>query len=123
MKTKSFTLVQLFSIVDGRLSTSMDDVYDILNHITGDNLMTHHLPVAMKFVSEILKPSWFYDARKDIDAAIAQIGTSEFKPLIDHLERNNKDYLVTCAKDDTEPHHFEKFFHDYMMENSLLKGN
>jgi len=94
MKTKNFTLVQLFSIVDGRLSTSMDDVYNILNHIIGDNLMTHHLPVASRFVSEVLRPQWFVDARKDIDDAVAEIGTSEFKPLISYLKKITRIILL-----------------------------
>lgn len=31
--TKQFTLLQLFPVVDGRLASTMDDVYDVLNHV------------------------------------------------------------------------------------------
>ena len=63
--TKKFTLLQLFSLVDGRLSTSMEDVYDMLNHIIDDNLMTHHLPVAMNYLEE-KNPKWFQQCKKRI---------------------------------------------------------
>lgn len=42
-----FTTKQLFSLVDGRLSTKMEDVYDMLDTASGSNLMTHHLPPGM----------------------------------------------------------------------------
>lgn len=32
----------------GRLITSMDDVYLVMNHMTGDNLYTHQLPRALR---------------------------------------------------------------------------
>jgi hypothetical protein len=45
--TKQFNLLQLFSLVDGRLSTSMNDVYTMLNHICDADLMTHNLSKAL----------------------------------------------------------------------------
>lgn len=63
--TKTFTLLQLFNIIDGRLVTSMDDVYDILGHIVGGDLMTHQLPVAMDFLRE-KNPLWFKDLTKKL---------------------------------------------------------
>jgi len=55
---KSFKLSQLFSIVDGRLFSTIDDVYDILNHVFQQEFMTHHLPTAYKYLKEH-KPDWF----------------------------------------------------------------
>lgn len=48
-KTRKFTLLQLFSIVDGRLSTAgMDSVYDILGYVSGyQQPFTHQLPGLM----------------------------------------------------------------------------
>jgi len=60
-----FTRKQLFAIVDGRLSTGMGDVYKILNHLTGENLYTHHLPVAMQFIS-MKNPDWFLEQQKSL---------------------------------------------------------
>ena len=43
-----FELGQILSVTTGRLLCEIDDLYDILNFMTGDNLMTHQLPRAMK---------------------------------------------------------------------------
>jgi hypothetical protein len=75
--TKQFTATQLFSLVDGRLSTSMDDVYNMLNHIHGGNLFTHQLPTAMDGLRK-RNPQWFQNIKdkykewgctKDVDFA------------------------------------------------------
>jgi hypothetical protein len=52
--TKTFTLAAVLTITTGRLVSSMDDVYEILNHITGDNLFTHVLPRALRFAAPLL---------------------------------------------------------------------
>ncbi len=46
--TKTFHLGDILSITTGRLVSPrhIDGVYDILNWMTGDNLMTHQLPRA-----------------------------------------------------------------------------
>ena len=45
---KKFHLGDVLSITTGRLVSprGIDGVYDILNHMTGDNLFTHQLPRA-----------------------------------------------------------------------------
>jgi hypothetical protein len=45
---REFDLADILSITTGRLLSRrhIDGVYDILNHLTGDNLMTHQLPRA-----------------------------------------------------------------------------
>lgn len=52
--TKAFSLGQILSITTGRLCCDMGGIYDILNHITGDNLFTHVLPRASKFAKPML---------------------------------------------------------------------
>jgi hypothetical protein len=52
---KLFTLGQVLSASTGRLLCPIGGVYEILNHITGDNLFTHALPRAFKFASPLLK--------------------------------------------------------------------
>ena len=39
------SLKKAFTILDGRLSTKMDDVYEMLNFIFSENLYTHQIPV------------------------------------------------------------------------------
>ncbi len=48
MPTRDFPLADILSITTGRLLSHdhIDGVYRILNHLTGDNLMTHQLPRA-----------------------------------------------------------------------------
>lgn len=45
---KTFTLGEVLSITTGKLLCDMDGVYEILNHLTGDNLYTHQLPRASR---------------------------------------------------------------------------
>jgi hypothetical protein len=47
-ETRTFPLADILSITTGRLLSRrhMDGIYDILNFMTGDNLMTHQLPRA-----------------------------------------------------------------------------
>ena len=52
--TKPFTLGQILSITTGRLCCDMDGVYDILNHVTGDDLFTHVLPRASRFARPLI---------------------------------------------------------------------
>lgn len=51
---KSYHLTAILNITTGRLLSSMYDIYDVLNHITGDNLFTHQLPRACRFAAPIL---------------------------------------------------------------------
>lgn len=112
---KSFTLLQLFSIVDGRLSTEMGDVYEILNHLTDDSLMTHHLPVAMKYVED-KNPQWFQQAAIRINAIKAVSGNT-FETLIDLIkDKYNEDIEVPQLKDEFDTSDFIQ----YMLDNSLL---
>jgi len=52
--TKSFTIGAVLSVTTGRLVCDIGDVYDILNHITGDNLFTHVLPRACRFAEPLI---------------------------------------------------------------------
>ena len=44
----------MLSITTSRLCCDMGGVYEILNHITGDNLFTHVLPRACRFAAPLL---------------------------------------------------------------------
>jgi len=43
---KTFKLEVVLSAIDGKLLCTMDEVYEILNFLTGDELFTHQLPRA-----------------------------------------------------------------------------
>lgn len=111
---KEFTLKQLFSVVDGRLSTKVYDVYDILNNATGENLMTHHLPTAMKYIA-IKKPEWYQKAHSKIEEIKNKIG-DDFDSLMNYLDENcNEKYSVGKMAEEQMNN-----FVEYMVENSLL---
>ncbi len=47
-ETRAFSLGQVLSITTDRLCCDIGGVYEILNFMTRDNLMTHQLPRAMR---------------------------------------------------------------------------
>lgn len=62
MNTKPFSLRAILSVTTERLLTKpkgerdngIGDLYEILNHITGDNLFTHVLPRAGRFAKPLI---------------------------------------------------------------------
>ena len=97
--TKSFTFLQLFSLTDGRLSTEMGDIYDMLNHITGQNLMTHSLPAAFDTLKKA-NPAWFTELKEKLAEIKKEAGTDEFKPLIKLItEKYNASYEIPQLSD------------------------
>jgi hypothetical protein len=110
---KKFKLLQLFSILDGRLSTKMEDVYDMLNHITGESLMTHHLPTAMKFLKE-KNPVWFQEGKKTL-AKMGITKETEFQYVMSKL-KTDKTVIEVPKMSDEEL----KDFGQFMIDNSLL---
>lgn len=114
---KSFTLWQLFSVVDGRLSTRIEDVYQILDHVCDDSLMTHHLPVAMRYLAE-KNPEWFQDAKSRIDPILLSIGSNQWEVIAKSFpfRVDNIDVLVPQLKDEFDVSDYG----DFMVNNSLL---
>lgn len=61
----NFPLSVVLSATTGRLLCSIDQVYKILNQVTGDNLFTHVLPRAFKFASPLIKQQYPELAKAD----------------------------------------------------------
>lgn len=117
---KTFTTLQLFSLVDGRLSTNMDDVYDMLNHICDDDLRTHHLPIALKYVKS-KAPHWYLEQKADLNAFKASFihknnSAPEFKDYIIYLKKEDKTINIPQLKDEFDISDFG----EYMIDNSIL---
>ena len=100
MKQNEFTLKQMFSIVDGRLSTGMDDVYKILSIAAGETLMTTALPIVMTVIAR-KQPKWYIDALNDLDAIKVKIG-NDFDAIMKHLDTVNNTYEVSALNDKTK---------------------
>jgi hypothetical protein len=112
--TKQFTLKQLYSLVDGRLSTNMDDVYDMLNHICNDSLRTHEVPPAMKYL-RMKNPKWM----AGVEMALRNVGAGrdvEFKEAMIVFEKHNPMYEIPQLQDEFNT----SDYNDYMTKNSIL---
>src|SRR5574344_113500 len=47
-----FDLGAILNITTARLYTNMNDIYDVLNYLTGDNLFTHQIPRVMEYAQD-----------------------------------------------------------------------
>lgn len=108
--TKKFSTLQLFSLVDGRMSTKVEDIYDMLNHICDTNLMIHHLSVAYKYLKE-KNPKWFQEQKQRLEAIKAGINSNTFETVIGAIkDKYNDDVDVPQLKDEFDTSDFG----DYM---------
>ena len=85
---KYFSLKQIFSIVDGRLSTSISDIQEILGVYCGRSVFTHEIPELIDEVKSA-KPDWYIQAKGLIDYVKWRNYTDNFVKLMDIL---NKDF-------------------------------
>ena len=82
-----FPLKQLFSIVDGRLSTSISDIQGILGVYYGRSVFTHELPELIDEV-EAAKPDWYMQAKGLADYIKWRKHTEDFVKLMDILDKD-----------------------------------
>ena len=82
-----FPLKHLFSIVDGRLSTSISDIQSIFGVYCGRSVFTHELP---ELIDEIksAKPDWYMQAKGLIDYIKWRNYTDDFVKLMDILDKD-----------------------------------
>jgi hypothetical protein len=71
----------------------MDDVYEMLNFVSGESLMTHQLPHAMEKVRSV-NPKWFSDGVNTLSAIKEKVGTNDFKALIAYIKENPPENIV-----------------------------
>ncbi len=72
MKKRTFEIETVLTITTGRLVCPIGDVYDILNFLTRDNLMTHQLPRAGRECAPWLL-RWFPDLGKVTTGLLDQL--------------------------------------------------
>ena len=82
-----FPLKHLFSIVDGRLSTSVSDIQSIFGVYCGRSVFTHEIP---ELIDEIksAKPDWYRQAKGLIDYIKWRHYTDDFVKLMDILDKD-----------------------------------
>jgi hypothetical protein len=93
------SLEKAFSILDGRLSTKIEHVYEMLNYIFDTSFFTHELPTAMRKLQEV-NPDWFAAGIAQLEEIRSIIGTNDFKPLINYIKENysSSDYDIELIK-------------------------
>lgn len=95
------SLKKAFSILDGRLSTDIGDVYEMLNYIFDDNFMTHQLPSAMRKLNEI-NPEWFQNAKNILNDVKRTNNTDDFKELMELIDKGFPTYKIELGKVDAK---------------------
>ena len=82
-----FPLKHLFSIVDGRLSTSISDIQSIFLVYLGRSVFTHEIPELIDEVKHA-KPDWYMQAKGLIDYIKWRNYTDDFGKLMDILDKD-----------------------------------
>lgn len=96
MQKRVFKLEEVISAVRGVLLCDIGQIYEVLNFLTGDDLMTHQLPRAGKDV----QPSVFaqHPFLKDLD--LSRINKDTWKQELDLLKKEWPNELeLTPMKD------------------------
>lgn len=73
----------------GRLITSMDDVYLVMCHMTGQQLFTHQLPGALDAskASMLKQYPWLADIDELVDRALEYVDEGVFKDNKEAMEK------------------------------------
>ena len=82
-----FQLKQLFSIVDGRLSTSISDIQSVFGVYLGRSVFTHEIPELIDEVKST-KPDWYIQAKGLVDYIKWRNYTDDFVKLMDILDKD-----------------------------------
>ena len=93
------SLKKAFSLLDGRLSTEIGDVYEMLNYIFSDSLMTHQLPTAMRKLKEV-NPKWFSDGVAIIDDIKRTNNTDDFQKLMELIDNGFPNFEIELGNVD-----------------------
>ena len=88
-----FPLKHLFSVVDGRLSTSISDIQVMLSVYCGRSVFTHEIPALIDEV-ESAKPDWYMQAKGLVDYIKWRHHTDDFVKLMDMLDKDYSNVFV-----------------------------
>ncbi len=91
------SLKKAFSILDGRLSTEIDEVYKMLNFIFDENFMTHQLPTAMDVLVKE-NPEWFKKGVVIIANIKLTNKTNDFKELMKLIDEGFSTHKLKLGK-------------------------
>ena len=90
------SLKKAFSILDGRLSTNMEDIFLMLNYIFDEKLYTHQVPSALRDLIQ-QNPLWFSNAILTLNK-IKEAHGDDFESLMVEIDKNHSDVVVELGK-------------------------
>ncbi|HRH83557.1 MAG TPA: hypothetical protein PK210_04905 [Bacteroidia bacterium] len=93
------SLKKAFSLLDGRLSTEMEDVYEMLNYIFDAKFFTHQIPTAMKTLKD-KNPEWFQNGVNIINDIKRTNNTDDFDQLMELINKSYPTYQIELDKID-----------------------
>ena len=91
------SLKKAFSLLDGRLSTEIDDVYEMLNYIFDENFFSHQLLTAMRKLKEV-NPEWFAVGVSVIEEIKAIENTNDFQQLMKAIDSGYSNFEIELGK-------------------------
>lgn len=91
------SLKKAFSLLDGRLSTEIGDVYEMLNYIFDENFMTHQLPTAIRKLQEE-NPKWFSNGVDFLNQIKKEENTDDFKHLMNCIDYAYAEDVIELGK-------------------------
>lgn len=86
-KEHLYPLKALFSIVDGRLATSIEDVQAIMSVWCGRKVFTHELPHILDEIKSA-NPVWYMQAKDLIDFIKSSRNQDGFLELMDIIDKD-----------------------------------
>lgn len=92
--TKTFPVAVVLAVTTGRVLCSIEQIYDVVNWITGDNIYTHQIPRAMRFGKPILEKAYPELAKADSPSSLSKLAT--LLECADH--RNNPDARMEACR-------------------------
>lgn len=95
------TFKKAFSLIDGRLSTEIEDVIEMLNFIFSDNLMPHQLYIAIRKLKEV-NPDWLSESVFRLNS-LKLMTEDNFESIIKFMdEKGFSEEIIILEKIDQE---------------------
>ena len=99
--SKAFNLGQILSVTHDKLLCPIDEFYEILNHLTQDNLFTHQLPRARKEVLPHLMASMISSVPGFGEIDDSEVTTENWKEwLQEKVEKYGEIFLIAPLSKD-----------------------
>ena len=102
--SKQFDLGAILNITTGILFTSMDDVYEVLNYLTGDSIFIHQIPRVMDAAKPYVLS--LHPELEGVGVGVAINSFEDAKAFVDEQKKiyGNKLSLTPMSKTDGYSH-------------------